>query len=334
MKRRLPSKIGGGRPKQDFFLVLAFIILAVSAMFLGGYYFLKKHERQYQESTMIVPKPIDAVQESSSPAPEPLEEQGDTAILEDVFSDSELVQIYKTKGKKSTYWQLPMKQCAHKGPSVVLAVHQGKDLTKEDFAALDALGVPVTLLILPDQASYDQAYPWATTQGHDLFLSLPMEPSDMTQLPASVEKNTVLMGSMSPKAMADYLDGFLADRKVLGIASRMGSAFTVDCDAMEKLLLHLKQRGLVFLDAVTTGQTVTEEISKKVLALSMRRHLHWEQVKEKFEGMLKTHRLLLIYVPLKARVLKQLRPWIQKQKTRVAFVRAQDWFCSPRLLSH
>ena len=196
---------------------------------------------------------------------------------------------------------------------------------RPQIGALEALGIPLTLAILPDQDSYMKIHDWAVAKRHDVFVTLPMEPQDMRQLPPAVKAEDVLTMKASPKAMADYLDALLKGKAVLGVASRMGSAFTQNVDAMEKLLLHLKQRGLVFLDALTTGKTVTEKISQKVLALSLRRHLHWDQVVQKFDATLKTHKRILIYVPLKSDVLK--KPEFLDPKTTIPRV----FYCHPRL---
>ena len=302
--RRLPHRIRTKKSQQHFSRMVLFVFVAVMAMVAGGYYFFTKPVAE-------VAAPLESTREESSLLPPLLDEENEEVIMDDVFADSEMVQLYKIQEgfSSSKYWQWPLKQCAWSGPAIALVVHQEKDLSQEDLQRLETLGIPLTLVIAPDQISYDLASSWAESQRHGLFLSFPL---DRVQF-------------LSSKEMGDQLEKLLQGKKILtGVLGSMEGP--LNQEALTHFLLHLKHRGLVFLDGSQTERGVLNEISHKTLALSLKTDLKMDNFLS-LPPTTNTHPLI-VNVSLKATHLSKIISWIKQQKKKgTSFVLATDLFC-------
>lgn len=275
------------------------------------------------------PDALPVVEEVPEGLPQETGEDSEDAIIQGAFADSELVQIYKAQEKGvNNYWTLPAKKCDWKVPAVALVVHQTLNTSKEDLKALEALGVPVTGTILPEEESYQLIANHQFKHTPELFLALPLEPL------GGVIKTPTLTRAMSPKTMADQLDQWLVDKpKIMGVASRMGSAFTKDAKAMGQLLRYLKQRGLVFLDSKNTNALVGPKVSHDVLALYLTRDFHFDGGDKKamrsIEKALGGGKPLILYLPLQKRALLKAARWVrQKKRAGISFVNVGALVCA------
>ena len=276
--------------------MVLFVFVAVGVMIAGGgYYFLNKPVAE-------IIKPLDLVREEVSLPPPTLNEENEEAIMDDVFVDSEVVQLYKNQDK---YWRWASKKCAWSGPAIALVIQQEETLSPEDLQHLEKLDIPLTLAILSDQPSYDLASPWAKSHGDGLFLSLPP------------------LESSAPKEMADQLESLLQGKKVLtGVLS---SSDISSKETLEPLLLHLKHRGLVLIDGDKNG--LGEEISEKILALYLKQDMFVDTA-ESLPKVEKNSKPLILTISLKKPLLSKIIPWIKQQKKKgISFVRVTDLFC-------
>lgn len=122
-------------------------------------------------------------------------------------------------------------------------------LDKSAFREVMAMPGPVTLSFLPYANDVQPLVNEARRRGDDILLHLPMEPS------GSADPGPHSLGvGMKSDAMFDELlwnlgrfDGYV------GVNNHMGSRFTRDEQAMKRVLSLLDQRGLFFLDSLTTG---------------------------------------------------------------------------------
>lgn len=116
-----------------------------------------------------------------------------------------------------------------------------------------ALPAPLTMAFLsyaPDLARQTAA---ARDAGHELLVHVPMQPGSPGIDPG-------------PNVLAVDLDGDEVLRRLqwglarfpghVGINNHMGSRFTADSEGMTVVMSELKRRGLLFLDSLTTGQSV------------------------------------------------------------------------------
>ena len=123
-----------------------------------------------------------------------------------------------------------------------------------------SLKAPLTLSFLPyakDLANQTQS---ARAQGHELLIHLPMEP-----LGAADPGPGALMVNMDQieikKLLARALYAFPG---AIGVNNHMGSLFTADYRAMSIVLMQIKSSGQLFLDSLTTSNSLVGQLGDKL----------------------------------------------------------------------
>lgn len=117
-----------------------------------------------------------------------------------------------------------------------------------------ALKPPVTLAMLPYGRDLSVLARKAREAGHELLVHLPMEPENGAA------------NDPGPNALLMRLDDSELDGRIawnlqrfegfVGVNNHMGSRFTASPRRMERLMAHLKSRGLLFLDSKTSEDSV------------------------------------------------------------------------------
>ncbi|MEM9232752.1 MAG: divergent polysaccharide deacetylase family protein [Pseudomonadota bacterium] len=125
------------------------------------------------------------------------------------------------------------------------------------FRAVNTLPAPVTLSFLPygDDA---QAMMNELSEGHDAMLHLPMEPQVRVQ---DAGPNMLVLGQSEEVLRKALLENLTSLSGYSGVNNHTGSKFTADRDAMAVVLKELDQRGLFFLDSITTGRPVAHRLA-------------------------------------------------------------------------
>lgn len=119
------------------------------------------------------------------------------------------------------------------------------------FEALMELPGPLSLSFLPYAEDVQRLANRAIARGHDAILHLPMEPSG-----GADPGPGALKSSMEPSALFEALGDNLARFEgYSGVNNHMGSKLTRDEQAMKRVLAYLDNRGLYFLDSLTTGES-------------------------------------------------------------------------------
>ena len=104
----------------------------------------------------------------------------------------------------------------------------------------------------------------------DILLHLPLEPTD----PAWDPGRGTLYLAMSDAEIRENLDKNLADVPMaIGVNNHMGSRFTEDVRAMGILLEELKEKGLFFVDSITTANSVANSLAVTMGVKTARRHV-------------------------------------------------------------
>ncbi len=120
---------------------------------------------------------------------------------------------------------------------------------------------PLTLAVLPDRSHSLEVLREIQRAGQQALLHLPMEPDPggaMSPGPRAVE-----MGMSSPEIEAlvrDCLDGLPG---VQGVNNHMGSRVTRSRPEMEAVMRVLAERGLIFLDSLTTPRSVAYKAARE-----------------------------------------------------------------------
>jgi uncharacterized protein len=125
-----------------------------------------------------------------------------------------------------------------------------KDMTQE-MIDMDA---PKTLAFLPYANNISPQVNHAYNKGHDILVHIPMEPKSRLD-----PGPNALLSSASAKVQMDTIEYNLSQfENYIGINNHMGSLFTEDSAAVNRLLSVIKKRELLVLDSKTTANSVLE----------------------------------------------------------------------------
>ena len=125
-----------------------------------------------------------------------------------------------------------------------------------------ALNYPLTFSILPFYTHSKDIAAEAHSQGREVMVHLPLEPLKSEEY--KPEKGT-LYTSMDEGTLLNQLrEDLSAIPPVSGVNGHMGSKFTEDRKSMEIALRELNNRGLYFLDSLTTGKSVGSSVGRDI----------------------------------------------------------------------
>lgn len=111
---------------------------------------------------------------------------------------------------------------------------------------------PLTIAFLPYGYDLPAMVQTAQTNGHEIMVHLPMEPTSPDADPGP----EALLTGLSAEELDRRIDWNLARfGHYVGLNNHMGSKFTADRDGMRRVLTRLAADGLFFLDSVTTAET-------------------------------------------------------------------------------
>ena len=125
--------------------------------------------------------------------------------------------------------------------------------------AIQQLPGAVSLGFTPYARRLDQWIDLSRAAGHEVLLQVPMEPFDF---PTSDPGPHTLLTSAGPDENLERLE-FLLSRFTgyVGVYNRMGDRFTSSLDSLQPVLQSIRDRGLLFVDARTSGTSVAGRIA-------------------------------------------------------------------------
>jgi uncharacterized protein len=126
-------------------------------------------------------------------------------------------------------------------------------------AAIQQLPGSVTLGFTPYARRLDQWIGLSRAAGHEVLLQVPMEPFDF---PTSDPGPHTLLTSAGPDENLERLE-FLLSRFTgyVGVYNRMGDRFTSSLESLQPVLQSIHERGLLFVDARTSGTSVAGRLA-------------------------------------------------------------------------
>ncbi len=151
-------------------------------------------------------------------------------------------------------WQrLAVAAPATNGKPMIAVIIDDMGLDRRRSQEILNLPGPLTISFM----SYAQDMPHqlaeARARGHEIMMHVPMEPLDGHMDPGP----GVLTVKLSQAEVRKTLDGDLAKfGGYVGINNHMGSKFTADAAGMEVVMQDLRERGLLFIDSLTTEKSV------------------------------------------------------------------------------
>jgi polysaccharide deacetylase 2 family uncharacterized protein YibQ len=210
------------------------------------------------QTAALPPLPSPPPREQSSaqpllPAPDPaLVETGPTGPLPIIGRDGR--QPWLAYGR-------PFDR-ADKRPRIAIVI-TGLGLAGEATkTAIDALPPAVTLAFDPYTKRLGEWVARARGAGHEVLLSLPMEPVDY---PRQDPGPATLLTSLSPRENLERLDWVLSRVSgYVGLTPMMGSRFTTSQTSLVPVMDELKKRGLMFVDGRASPQSVAGALAESL----------------------------------------------------------------------
>lgn len=128
--------------------------------------------------------------------------------------------------------------------------------------SINELPGAITLAFDPYSRRLPEWINLARATGHEVFLTLPMEPSDY---PRQDPGPYTLLTSLDAKQNLARLDWLLSRvTGYVGVTNMMGSRFTTSQNDLAPILDELKRRGLMFIDARTSEQSIAGSLAQSM----------------------------------------------------------------------
>lgn len=135
----------------------------------------------------------------------------------------------------------------------------GVDRRRSDRVA--ALKGPLTLAYMTYAPDVLRQAASARAKGHELLVHVPMEPQGASYDPGP---DVLTVGLSADELRRRMQYGLSRFDSFVGINNHMGSRFTTNAPGMQVVMEELRERGLLFLDSVTSGTTVGPETARRV----------------------------------------------------------------------
>jgi uncharacterized protein len=240
-------------------------ILVVIIVAVCGYLFLKPHHGQVLHVLPPVPPPPAAPVTTTSPektvSPPPAPAAGEAVPT--TGATPYPAGTPPVAGAK----RRPGHSGEVKGLLAVIIDDMGSSV--EEARKLADIGVPLTFSIIPGLARYREVAAFASTNGIEAMIHIPMQPKEWPR--RRLEANGLLL-SMDDAAVRERLEGFMRDLpRAVGANNHMGSEYTEHGEKMRVVLGVLKSRGLFFIDSVTSPRTTGLALAREMGVRSERR---------------------------------------------------------------
>lgn len=125
---------------------------------------------------------------------------------------------------------------------------------------LEGIDLPLNISIIPRQSKSRDMSLVGMQKCWDVLLHLPMEPKEKSWI-----DSTFIKVAMDDKEIEKIVDGYLQDLPyVNGVNNHMGSLATTDERVMGIVFSIIKNRGIYFIDSLTTSDSVGEKVSREI----------------------------------------------------------------------
>ncbi len=145
--------------------------------------------------------------------------------------------------------------------------------------SLAAIGVPLTFSIIPGLQKYREVASFAASGGIETMIHIPMQSKGWPG--RRLEANGLLV-TMADDELRERVAGFIKDIPgAVGANNHTGSEFTEHADKMRSVLETLNEKGLFFVDSVTTPQTTGILVAHELGMRSARRNTFLDNEQER-----------------------------------------------------
>jgi polysaccharide deacetylase 2 family uncharacterized protein YibQ len=141
-----------------------------------------------------------------------------------------------------------------------------------------AIGQPLTFAVLPIEAQAAEVARMAHAAGREVMLHVPMEPHGF---PVVDPGDDALLVNLPQAELRARLHALLSGvPHVAGINNHMGSRFTENERTMAVVMAVLRERGLYFVDSLTSGHSVGTAAARQAGVPNLRRDMFLDNVAE------------------------------------------------------
>ncbi|MDD2501315.1 MAG: divergent polysaccharide deacetylase family protein [Geobacter sp.] len=267
---------------------LAVFLVFVCALMVGGYllhYYQQQRNNkissrtdtfQSQPTQHTSPKPVHLPPTTPQP----------TAITTTSTRDTARPDYSHNNDIQPTQ-QLPqpvIKPVSGKAELAIIIDDMGSSL--QEARSLAGIGVPITFAIIPGLRHDREVAHYATGQGIEIMIHMPMQSREYPQ--RRLEANGLLLEQSDEELRSRVLDYLNALPQAVGANNHMGSGFTEHPDKMRVVLKLLKEKGLFYVDSITTPKTTGLKVAAECRLPASRRDvfLDNEQKEEYIRGQL------------------------------------------------
>lgn len=157
----------------------------------------------------------------------------------------------------------PQKSRPHAtGPGTVAVIIDDMGRSTKEADALLAIKIPVTFSVIPGYAQARKVAQLTHDRGGEVMVHMPMEPQGYPE--KKMEKNGLLL-SDSDEQIEAKVQGYLAEiAYAVGANNHMGSRYTESEEKMQPVLQLLKERGMFFIDSMTSSHSTGYRLAKKL----------------------------------------------------------------------
>ena len=245
--------------------VLAVFLVLICLLMVGGYLL-----HFYQQKQNSAPKPKPVLHQEVTPQPV----HSSPAVSKPVTASKlppadQLKAGYETADIQPTQQvtQPISKPSADKAELAIIIDDMGSSL--QEARSLAGIGVPITFAIIPGLRHDREVAHYAAGQGIEIMIHMPMQSKEYPQ--RRLEANGLLLEQSDEELRSRMFDYLNALPQAVGANNHMGSGFTEHPDKMRVVLKVLKDKGLFFIDSITTPKTTGLKVAAELKLSSARR---------------------------------------------------------------
>jgi len=172
-----------------------------------------------------------------------------------------------------------------KGVLSIIVDDMGSSMT--EAKELASIGLPLTFSIIPGLPHSSDVAAFALSRGIEYMIHIPMQSKGWPE--RRLEENGLLVSMDEEEIKSRMADYYRLLPGASGANNHMGSEFTEHEEKMRPVLSFLKEKGLFFIDSVTTPGTAGYRLAREMGIRSGRRavFLDNEQKRDYIAGQLK-----------------------------------------------
>lgn len=148
------------------------------------------------------------------------------------------------------------------GPGTVAIIIDDMGRSTREADSLLAINIPVTFSIIPGYAKARAVAEITHGRGGEVMVHMPMEPQGFPE--KKMEKNGLLLAETNEQTVIK-VRGFLQEIPyAVGANNHMGSRFTENEEKMQPVLQILQEKGLFFVDSMTSPRSAGFRLARKM----------------------------------------------------------------------